>query len=265
MCAGLFIPYISSISFIISGSNPCAPRYLDSKFEESVELVEFKFSPSGEVIAAFDSNNFAILDIYNFSVRSIFDQQISYFDSEIEFSPDGSLLAISKDNEIILWHVETSEKVKVLSYGDDRIKNIAFSPNGSMLLAITEGKITSFEVESGETISTHSLSDGRNLSFFPDGRLITSGEKTRVWDITEGNFSLLNEFDGGNAKISPDQSIIYTSGKLWDVQTGEQLFAFPSSHEYWAGVVDQFFSPDGKLFFVVYEKGVVNIWGVEEK
>ena len=46
MCAGLFIPYISSISFIISGSNPCAPRYLDSKFEESVELVEFKFSPS---------------------------------------------------------------------------------------------------------------------------------------------------------------------------------------------------------------------------
>jgi len=46
MCAGLFIPYISFISFIISGSNPCAPRYFESKFEESVELIEFKFSPS---------------------------------------------------------------------------------------------------------------------------------------------------------------------------------------------------------------------------
>ena len=44
--AGLFIPYISSISLIISGSKPCAPRYLESKFEESSELKLLKLSPS---------------------------------------------------------------------------------------------------------------------------------------------------------------------------------------------------------------------------
>ena len=47
MCAGLFIPYISSISFMISGSKPCAPLYLDSLFVKLSILKLSVVSPSG--------------------------------------------------------------------------------------------------------------------------------------------------------------------------------------------------------------------------
>ena len=40
------MPYISSISLMISGSKPCAPRYLESKFEELPESKLFNVSPS---------------------------------------------------------------------------------------------------------------------------------------------------------------------------------------------------------------------------
>ncbi len=136
----------------------------------------------------------------------------------IDFSPDGSLLAIGGFHEVLLWKADGSAPVARLVGLSERIESVRFSPDGTQL-AVTGGL---------------------------PGRM---GE-VQVWDVAKKKLSLSVPvtFDTVyGASWSPDGSKISlgcadNSVRALDAKTGEQVL-FMGSHNDWA--LDTTFSNDG--------------------
>ena len=56
----------------------------------------------------------------------------------LDFSPDGELLAISREGRVSLWDVEQGTRLRALRI-DGSVLPIAFSPNGRFLAAGIHG------------------------------------------------------------------------------------------------------------------------------
>ncbi len=136
----------------------------------------------------------------------------------IDFSPDGSLLAIGGFHEVLVWKADGSAPVARLVGLSERIESVRFSPDGARL-AVTGGL---------------------------PGRM---GE-VQVWDVAKKKLSLSVPvtFDTVyGASWSPDGSKIAlgcadNSVRAIDSKTGEQVL-FMGSHNDWA--LDTTFSNDG--------------------
>ena len=136
----------------------------------------------------------------------------------IDFSPDGTLLAVGGFHEVLLWKADGSELVARLVGLSERIESVRFSPDGTRL-AVTGGL---------------------------PGRM---GE-VQVWDVAKRKLALSVPvtFDTVyGASWSPDGSKIAlgcadNSVRAIDAKTGEQVL-FMGSHNDW--VLDTAFSADG--------------------
>lgn len=138
--------------------------------------------------------------------------------TSLDFSPDGSLLAVSGFHEVLLHHADGSGLVARLIGLSARIESISFSPDGKRL-AVTGG----LPERTGEVqiwdVETHQLQMSIPLTY----------------DTVYG------------ASWSPDGSLIAVSGtdavvRAFNSETGEQIF-FNSAHDDWA--LDTVFSVDG--------------------
>ena len=56
-----------------------------------------------------------------------------YSPVEVNFSPDGKTLVSAGTHSIILWNVETGEKVNTLKGHESQVNSGSFSPNGKIL------------------------------------------------------------------------------------------------------------------------------------
>jgi WD40 repeat protein/mono/diheme cytochrome c family protein len=138
--------------------------------------------------------------------------------SALDFSPDGTLLAVAGFHEVLLWKADGSELVARLIGLSERIESLRFSPDGTKL-AVTGGL---------------------------PGRM---GE-VQVWDVAKKKLgmSVPVTFDTVyGVSWSPDASKIAfgcadNSVRAIDAKTGEQVL-FMGSHNDWA--LDTVFSSDG--------------------
>jgi WD40 repeat protein len=136
----------------------------------------------------------------------------------IDYSPDGSLLAVGGFHEVLVWKADGSAPVARLIGLSERIESVRFSPDGTQL-AVTGGL---------------------------PGRM---GE-VQVWDLGKKKLTLSVPitFDTVyGASWSPDGSKIALGGgdnsvRAIDAKTGEQVL-FMGSHNDWA--LDTTFSSDG--------------------
>jgi WD40 repeat protein len=105
----------------------------------------------------------------------------------LRFSPDGSLLAIATDKEIVLWDVRTkTERVRLAGV----CFRIAFSPLGDELAAAMDGGTLRRVGTDGtvkETLDTEGVTQYA-LSYAPDGRRLLSvgaDRAVRIWDVAD--------------------------------------------------------------------------------
>jgi WD40 repeat protein len=151
---------------------------------------------------------------------------------QVAFSPDGSLLAVSAyDNLIIkLLRAADGTEVRQLKGSWTNATDLAFSPGGSLLVAADGGSHTSFwNVSSGSQLfyledpapTVQYVMIG-TLAFSPDGLLLATGggdTVVRLWDASSG--ALLRTLEGNKQMIfhvsfSPD-------GKILAVEAVEML------------------------------------------
>jgi WD40 repeat protein/mono/diheme cytochrome c family protein len=138
--------------------------------------------------------------------------------SALDFSADGSLLAVAGFHEVLLWKADGSELVARLIGLAERIESIRFSPDGQKL-AVTGG----LPARMGEV---------------------------QVWDVTKKSLllSVPVTYDTVyGASWSPDGTKVAfactdKSVRAIDAKTGEQVL-FMGSHDDWA--LDTTFSNDG--------------------
>jgi WD40 repeat protein len=171
----------------------------------------------------------------------------------VAFSPDGKRLASSSvDNKLIMWDIQTGEKLFSLTAAGDSsmpgadcnppapsgsiyvgsIRDLAFSPNGMLIVTASEDRtLRVWNALTGKLLKTLS---GHNdtvtsVAFSRDGKLIASG--------------------------SDDETV-----KVWDAKTFDELFTLPGHS---SSVTNVDFSPDGKRLATSDRNGMVRVYTTE--
>lgn len=177
--------------------------------------------------------------------------------SQLQFSPDGKLLAAKAGNP------------KLYSNEDDDYDQL-LNPD-------TEGdQIYVWDPETGEVLIKFA---GSELAFSQDSRLLagaspdeTGGDTARVdrcvsvWDITQGK--RIACFTGhrdwvDDVAFSPCGQFVASSDwtlRIWDLATGSEKMAYPDLY-------DPFYSKEGKLFALASPRSTntTEVWNVERR
>ena len=223
-----------------------------AKFEELLGQVRFPaLSPDGLLMATFDygHNSIFLWDVETGKQKSEFmfpRADGRSHEDVIIFSPDGSLIARTAGDEILVCETVTrkpkakfKEEFSNVSAG----RALCFSRDGKLLASgSSDGTIHLWDLESGNmrsemnslplvesNDSSKAVIIGRALAFSPDGKLLASGN-------TKGVI------------------------RLWDVATGKVRAEFKSQSDYIHSVS---FNPDGSLL-AAGENGVnsLQVWDV---
>jgi len=205
---------------------------------QGIELYSFggsyvKFSPNGGIIASGGGGVNRYLTLHSISDGS---QIGSYYNgpgyiTDIEFSPDGQIVAVSNTrNEVKLWDISSGTVIRTLTGHTDDVRCITFSPDGQMLAGGAGG----WDDPNDATIKLWQVSDGSlvntlpghgdwvsDVVFSPDGQLLLSSgrdglypnvnSKIKIWRIYDG--LLLQYYDqevnngAQSLDVSPDGQV----------------------------------------------------------
>ena len=154
--------------------------------------------------------------------------------TEIEYSPDGTILAAATFIGVWLYDVQTGKELQLLATEPVAVESIAFSPDGTKLVSSGIGApLSLWDVASGRLLRTFPIeSDWSNqgVAFSPDGKIIAS-----------------------NGQIGTVQ--------LWNPDTGESIRTL-KGQEAWNGLKCIQFSPDGKTLATGWLNGTICLWDV---
>ena len=92
--------------------------------------------------------------------------------SDLEFSPNGRLLASAGSGEVWLWDVETGKSIALLKH-PQHISSIGFSPDGEWLLTgcwDNKVRIWNVEKETPHLVLTGHEGNVNAVAFHPKGR-----------------------------------------------------------------------------------------------
>ena len=159
--------------------------------------------------------------------------------------------------------------VMALSGHTSMIMSIDLSSDGKKVVtACSDRTIRIWDSESGKELHKL-LGGGTGARFFPDGKKIVTFGATRdaiIWDAQSGEKLKILNGGGvdGNACFSPDGRRIALevpdfptrifATKIWDADTGEELFKLEKTRNIYDPIS---FSPDGKKFVAVMSSGTV--------
>jgi len=170
----------------------------------------------------------------------------------VAFSPDGKRLA-SAGGDLKIWDAETGKELHDLKGHTGGVMTAAFSPDGKLLASassawqLQQGKwekvaseVKIWDALKGQELFTSKghLGDIHCVAFSPDGQRLASGDAAngtvKVWDVPTGQdvLTFVAQATGHVASLafSPDGKRLVSGGypgaKVWDAQTGKELFAF---------------------------------------
>ncbi|MBB4929637.1 WD40 repeat protein [Lipingzhangella halophila] len=94
--------------------------------------------PGGERIAVGDLSEVVVYDLAQGEAAQRFDAEQGIL-SELEYSPDGSVLATAGDDTTArLWDPGNGESLGILEGHEDRVISVAFTPDGGALIAVEQ-------------------------------------------------------------------------------------------------------------------------------
>ena len=234
------------------------------------------FSPEGDRVAV-SGDGAALMDFASGKVVRTLDVEGGV--TNIEYSPDGSLVATGFDDTTTLgagraglWDAASGRRVRM--FGPSRpgeiVQGLAFSPDGDMLAVLTDkARLDIWRVDTGETLMAvqANTSDGSDVAFAPDGKtLVTAGgDGAAVWD-PRSRKKILSLSSGGTlagVAFSADGSRIATAGedrraRIWDAETGLELLKL----ELPEAVTSIAFNPDGTELATGDANGIVRVFAL---
>ncbi|NWF69609.1 MAG: protein kinase [Chloroflexi bacterium] len=192
--------------------------------------------------------------------------------SDMEFSPDGRLLAAGGVYDVRLSLAATltdaaASPINVLTAG--LVRAVAFSPDSQYLIAGgDDGTLYVWRVNDGTDAEPMAALQGHRsgisaVAFSPDGMTLASAGgyedgRVLVWDLASRTIRYTLETGvnlADSVAFSPDGTRLAaaTSGYvlIWDTATGERLAEIES------GSYGMIYSPDGRLIAVGLDGGVI--------
>jgi WD40 repeat protein len=162
--------------------------------------------------------------------------------TSVAYSPDGKFIVSGDaDGKLKVWDVEKGKQVLSFKGHADQVDSVAYSPDGKRIVSSgAEKTLRVWDAQTGQAV--HSLK-GHNVSvkrvaYSADGKRIISGS---------------GEFDPKTGKG-------YGEVKVWDAQTGQELF-FMKGHT--RPVASLACSPDDKHIVSGSSDGTVKVWDAQ--
>ncbi|MGB9673299.1 MAG: WD40 repeat domain-containing protein [Anaerolineales bacterium] len=247
-------------------------------------LVDFKWHPNHNILAAGTSNAVVLIDPYNpDSPQTIFvGEGLSSFD----ISPDGKILisghryGTTPENyygNVQVWLAP--QYPRVAFFGELLpVNTVKFTPDGKVLaIALSspiyeENKVEFRNALTYEVTSTLKTGTVLGIAFSPDGaRLVSIPDRysAKVWDVEKQKilYNLPTSFSGAIncAAFSDDGNLLATGHydgviNIWNAATGEKIRSFNTQ----ALVQSIAFSPNGQLLAagLGYQSSNIQLWSV---
>jgi WD40 repeat protein len=194
---------------------------------------------------------------------------------DVAFSPDGTLLAVGRQEKtILLWDVASRQPSNMFSVHTGRVHDVAFSPDGQTLASASED--TTIVLQSVGTGSVDIVLIGHsgevyNVAFSPDGQTLVSSSEdntVRLWDVATGE--QMHIFSGHadavmSIAFSPDGQTLVSGGLdgnilLWDMARGPSIGEPLEGHtDMVNGIV---FSPNGQTLASGSSDTTILLWDV---
>lgn len=169
----------------------------------------------------------------------------------VMFSPDGKrVVSASDDHTARIWDVEIGNELRRLQHdalGPYGVKKASFSPDGQHVITASDDRTARiWDVETGnELYKLEHPGIVEMLTFNADGRFVVtvhngddSISRIRVWDTGTGamRFEIsIGRMLSANWSLGPFGEYLVTwqeeSARVWYLETGEELFAEPLSHQ----------------------------------
>ena len=191
----------------------------------------------------------------------------------IRFSRNGQLLLTGggrggKSGGVVIWKVETGERIAVLGNENDQVLAADLSPDQRFVALGGPGKLVKiYATKDGRLI--HSMKRHTDwvtaLGYSPDGKLLASGDRSGgviLWEAESGKeHHLLAGHKGGVTGLSMMGGVLASGSedatiKLWDVKEGKEMKSW-SGHK--GGVQSVSLSVEGRIVSSGRDK-VVRVW-----
>lgn len=190
---------------------------------------------------------------------------------DVEFSPDGKLIATgSNDATIKLWE-RSSKLLKTLKGHQDRIYSISFSPDGQLIASASRDKTLKLWDRQGNFLATLTGHQDSvlDVSFSADSQLIASASRDKTIKLWNRQGNLLKTLTGHQERVnalsfSPDGKLLASASddntvKLWTPQG--KLLKTLREHSNW--VLDVTFSPDSQQLASAGYDNTVKLWSTQ--
>lgn len=196
---------------------------LDITATGATEVRSLAFSDDGNTLVSGQSLSVAFWDIATGELLHIIESEELIRDIAINY--DGSLLATSYRDNIIIWSTQTYAMVSELAFGGN---SIAFAPQSNLVVA-GGSRLVVWDLESDELVQElfgHTQAV-LGVAFSPDARLIASAswdETVRIWNIDTGQIQRVLSGHTESVRsvaFSPDSSQVASGSRddtirIWD-------------------------------------------------
>ena len=231
------------------------------------------FSPDGQILAS-ASHDTSVRLWNSFTGKSVYEPLEPAGANNIDFSPDGKLMAGGFNDGVVLWQWQTVEMIAKLP-ADTKPNSVRFSPDGHLLAAASDRGIRLWTLPSNERETSWVDLGGHSglvyaATFSPDGLYIASASDDgtiRIWSAgsNQSNVQPLPAHSASvnSVAISFDGAFIVSgsddwSVRVWDAHTGQAVL--PPLHGHAGRVTSVAISTDGRLIASASTDCTVRLW-----
>jgi len=190
----------------------------------------------------------------------------------VAWSPDGSTVAASTSEKVVVWNAESHERLTTLFPPGVAFTSLALGPGSRLATGMANGTaiVWAFSADGGEPILTVGGHTAKvnTVSFSEDGtRLATASDDgtVKTWNITEERGSEWLTIEGSGAvAFSPDGRLLATGSELgeisiFDAMSGRRL-GIIQGHTAKINALN--FDPSGSMLASASNDGRARIWDV---
>jgi WD40 repeat protein len=232
-------------------------------FTVPLRAADVTISPNGRMIVANIGTELVEYDTATFTQRARFPVGFSL---GLTYSPDGTLISTTTDNNVVVYRSGDGTKVATLAGHTAQVTATAWNKTGELLASTAQdGTLRLWETKGWAAVRTVSSTNGplNSVAFSPNGRLVVAGgvgTGVLAWDPTDGAPRGL--FVTGTATfgvaITNDGHTMLSSGADGVVtQWALNRSVLGTLHE---AVLAAAFQPGGDLLAMATGNGGIELW-----